>query len=380
MGDDRLVPRDSAVYQEFARLYQLVRDMRPTSVDRWNRNLYATDSNRWGGFDPKTGDIRLSQDRALRHLTGPPSASHPDDQAEALATVLHESTHAGMATDAPAEPNAVRSAHSQGAMEGFAELRAMNDFAAFSANAGYPGLTLPTPAYPGAYAAMNSLVTQASGPAKDRYAFIAEATHGPGVMHFDQLADGVVRNRLAEVVPDGDRVAVRAALIEAMKHEHWPTLPERSAGTGEAVAEDIRRSLNAKVEEIRRHYRATPGQPFPAESPNAEVARSGGPRGGLGAAAEVDGHVPGAAEAERQAPAAAEAERQAPAAVAERQVAEVAGVRGEMRFLSGLAPAGQATWRVPSLGDGARGAGASVGGGAGRSWPGRTSTVDRGRE
>ncbi|WP_185446406.1 hypothetical protein [Kribbella qitaiheensis] len=39
---DVLVPRDSAVYREFARLYQLARDLRPTNVDRWSGNLYAT--------------------------------------------------------------------------------------------------------------------------------------------------------------------------------------------------------------------------------------------------------------------------------------------------------------------------------------------------
>ena len=243
MGKDRLVPRDSAVYQEFARLHRVARSMRPTSVDRWNGDLYATDTPRWGGFDPATGNIRLSDQRVLRHLTGSLSKTEPDEQAQALASVLHELTHAGMETDALDQPNAVRSPHSLGAMEGVAELRALNDFVPFSVSAGYQGLQVPPPARAGAYAAMDSLVTQASGPAMGRYALIAETVRGPGAMHFDQLADGVLRNRLAEVVPARaeDRIAVRAALIRTMTHNHWPTLPDVTAETGRVVAEDIRR-------------------------------------------------------------------------------------------------------------------------------------------
>ncbi|TDU82509.1 hypothetical protein EV138_7403 [Kribbella voronezhensis] len=322
--------------------------MRPTGVDRWNRQLYATDTKRWGGFDPKTGSIRLSEDGVLRHLTGSVSKVDAAEQAQALATVLHELTHAGMETDAPNEPNAVRSLHSQGAMEGIAELRALNDFIPFSVSAGYPGLRLPAPQRAGAYAAMDSLVTQASGPAKDRYALIREAVHGPGVMHFDQLSDGVVRNRLAEVVPHRteDQLAVRAALIQTMTHDHWPTLPDVSAGTGTAVAEDIRRRLNAKVEEIRHHYQAHPRQPFPADFPNQHAVS-------LAAQSQPSPSAP-------------------TTAVTESKQQEVA----TMRFLDGQAPAAHATRVAPSLGDGSRGAGAPGVPPVGRATPG----LDRGAD
>ena len=356
MDGDKLVPPGSAVYQEFTRLYHLARSLRPTSVDRWNGELYSTNAEIWGRFDPKSGAIQLSENRVLRHLTGSTSQAAPRGQAQALATILHESTHAGMETDAPAEPNAVRTTHSLGAMEGFAEVRTVNDFEAFSNSAGYPGLTLDRAAYPGAHAAMDSLITQASGPAKDRYAFIDEGARGPAVMHFDQLADGVVRNRLGEVVPGRgvDRVRVRAALIATMTHEHWPTLPDRSAETGQAVAEDIRRALNAKVDEIRRHYRANPTRPFPADSPNAEAART--------------------------------AVREVPAATAEARNAggeersAVGKERGEMRFLSGQAPAAQATRLVPALGDGSRGAGAVRVPGARRASAARPGPTHPGRQ
>jgi hypothetical protein len=336
MNDGRLVPRESETYREFARLYHLARRLRPTDTDRWNGDLYATGTENWGEFSPKSGDMGLSGPLVLQRLTASPHEISTNQRAEALATVLHEATHASMATDAPDEPNAVRSPHSLGLMEGFAEIRTVQDFPAFARLAGYPGLDLPTPAYPGAHAATQNLLQQVSGPAKDRLTFIDEAAHGPAVMHFDQLADGVVRNRLAEVVPykAEDRLAVRAALIATMLHRGWPTLKDMSASTGEAVAEDIRRSLNAKVDEIRQHYQAKPHQTFPADVPNQYAAR---------------------VAAESRAPAPAQAQ----------QATAPAGPEGQldstMRFLSGQAPAAQATRAGSALGDGARGVGTSSG-------------------
>jgi hypothetical protein len=250
-------------------------------------------------------------------------------------------------------------------MEGFAEVRTVNDFEAFTNNAGYPGLALDKAAYPGAHAAMDSLITQASGTVMDRYALIDQGSRGPVVMHFDLLAEGVVRNRLGDVVPDraGDRRAVRAALIETMKHEHWPTLPDRSARTGEAVAEDIRRGLNAKVDEIRRHYQAHPAQPFPAESPNAEAARAAVPE------------IPTNTGQNRTAQPAAGADlvNLPPPAAAALSLTT-------MRFLSGQAPAAQATRHAPSLAYGSRGAGSPQVPGAGRSTPSRPGPADHNRD
>jgi hypothetical protein len=373
-----LVPRDSAHYREFARLYQLARIQRPTAFDRWSGNLYATRSLQWGSFDPPTGDLRMSEQLVLRHLTGSTSQDEPVRQAEALATVLHEATHAGMQTDARDQPNAVRTLHSLGAMEGFAELRAMNDFEVFTVNAGYPGLRPGEPQYPGAYAAMNSLVTQVSGPAKDRYAFLAEATGGPAAMHFDQLADGVVRNRLPDVVADReqDRRAVRAVLIQAMLHPHWPTLHQSSTAAGELAAEDIRLSLNAKVDEICRHYRAHPAQTFPADSPGPEAARTLTPDAARTLAPEAARTLtPAISSAANRDP------TPRPSALAQSNdlgtVAPPDHVRRDrgtsatfdtartstvsaadgldvMRFLSGQAPAWEAASRRPSLGEGSR--------------------------
>jgi hypothetical protein len=336
-GGDRLVPRDSAVYQEFARLHQLAHEARPTGVNRWSGDLYATYDGLWGGFDPRTGNVRLSAELVLRHLTGtvPGTELERGRQAEALATVLHEATHTGMETDALREPNAVRSLHSKGVMEGVAELRTTIDFQAFTDAAGYPGLTLQGPQYPGAHAAVDNLVTQASGPTLGRQSIIDKMTHGPAVMHFDQLAEGIVQNRLGDVVPNRaeDRQSVRAALIPTMMHPQWPTLSEpASALAGHLVAEDIRPYLNSKVDEIRHHYQANPHQPFPADSPNQHAVRQA---------------------TEHQSPANTS---QAPdPSGPDPQLAQA------LRLLGGQAPAAQATRPGPALGDGARGAGAPGG-------------------
>ena len=232
MNDGRLVPRESATYREFARLYELARRLRPSAVDRWNGDLYATGTKNWGEFAPKSGDMRLSGPLVLQHLTAAPGQISPGERAQALGTVLHEATHAGMATDAPDEPNAVRSPHSAGLMEGIAEVRTVQDFPAFARLAGHPGLALPASAYPGAHAATQNVLQQASGPAVDRLALLGEAVRGPAVMHFDQLAEGVVRNRLEEGGPlpiggsaseadadDGaDRVHASSWLADSQRH------------------------------------------------------------------------------------------------------------------------------------------------------------------
>lgn len=348
MGGDTLVPPGSAVHREFTRLYEVVRRLRPPAVDRWSGVLRAIETApgeipQWGAFNPKSGDIRLSAHLVLPYLTGSLSPADRRAQGHALATVLHEATHAGMLTDAPTEPNAVRSEHSLGATEGFAEYRALHDFEAFTIVAGYQGAIVSEPQYQGAYTAMAGVVELASGPYKDKDAFVAEAVRGPSTMHFDQLADGVLRNRLGDVVPlrTEDRTAVRAALIGELLNWRWSSIAkDQPAEAGHRLTNEVRQGLNIKIEEIRRHYLAHPHQVFPAEGPNAAAARAAednklatlpppdpnsrvkeATQGGL----TTSTHAPN---------------NMAP-----------------MRFLDGVAPAAGATARRPSLGQGARGAG-----------------------
>jgi hypothetical protein len=272
-----------------------------------------------------------------------------------------------MPTDAPDQPNAVRSEHSLGLMEGFAEVRALDDFEAFALRAGYSQLTLPQPEYRAAHAAVESLLEQASGPRKPWEELIAEGTRGPGVMHFDQLADGILRNRLHDVVPNraDDRLAVRAALIEPMMHEGWLILKDlKDVDSGLEVARNIRWALDAKVDQVLQHYRAQPTQVFPAEGPNAAAARvaEGNRLAAMPpptASDRVDRSAPDAGD-RLEGPAPETGDRvdgdvrgaSTPAGRGEAQVAE-------MRFLDGVAPAAGATARRPSLGQGARGAGQS---------------------
>ncbi|MGC4943152.1 hypothetical protein [Kribbella sp. DT2] len=327
---DRLVPRDSAVHREFTRPYQVSRSLRETPVDRWNGDLYATyqapdEDPRWGRFDPKTGALHMSADLVLRHLTGSVAETGRQRQSQALATVLHESTHTGMLTDAPGEPNAVRDDRSLGVMEGVAEYRAVFDFDNYVGVAGYHGLVLAQPQYPGPFAAMDDLVAQVSGPSKDRQTLFKELTSGPGAMRFDQLADSVVRNRLADVVPSRpqDQQAVKAALITRLANPLWPTLLKRPAGSGLALVGEIRQHLNSEVDKTRHHYGRTPQTPYPSDAPN-----------------------PAAVELSTGGDRPAQPERASPGPVV------------EMRFLDAQPPASRATSTRPSLGQGVRGAGA----------------------
>lgn len=314
------------MHREFVRLHRIARSLRPTSVDRWNGELYATDADIWGSVHPVTGAVRLSATLVLPHLTGSSSHQYPVEQAEALATVLHESTHLGMELKALTEPNAVHTNHSLGLTEGIAEVRAVEDFQAFSWRTGHDAVVLPKPQYEGAYAATDRLLDQIGGRFDSREQLTDDLVAGPAAMHFDRLAAGVVRNRLWDVVPEHEnhQRAVRAALIQPMLHHAWPQLPDHSIEIGERVANDIRLDLNAKVDEIRRYYRLGGRAPF----------------GGEPAAREVGQHSAG---------------------VRQERTAAGAGTDGidALRFLDAQAPAAGAVARPPALGLGARGAGSA---------------------
>ncbi|MFD3405916.1 hypothetical protein ACFWUU_34835 [Kribbella sp. NPDC058693] len=318
------VPEDSQTYREFARLYDLARRLRPTAVDRWNRELYATSD--LGGFDQASGAIGIHEQLLREGLTRHPAA-RPQLQAAALATVLDRGTRAGMAVNAPGEANAVQTTESRGLHSGVASVRAANDFEAFTELAGYEGLAFDGQQHSGAYAAANGLIEQASGPRVDRRELIGRLSQGPAVMHFDQLAEAVVRNRLQEVAPaEGrDREAVRRELIGTMLHPRWDSLAQRSPEAGRQVAEEIGRALNAKVEELRRTHPWT----------DREGAEDGARQQGV----------------EQTAP---QPEKRT----------EPSGELAAARFLSGVAPAAGAAGQGSALGDGSRAAAARAAGAA----------------
>ena len=319
------VPEDSPTYREFSRLYELAQQLRPTVADRWNRQLYATSGR--GGFDQDTGAIGIHELLLREGLTRHPTAN-PRRQARALDAVLTRAAQAGMKQDAPGQVNAVRTTQSRGLHDGVAAVRAADDFEAFAELAGYEGLSLGGQQRSGAYAAANGLIQQASGASVDRRELIDRLSQGPAVMHFDQVAEAVVRNRLEEIAPaEGvDRQAVRRELVETMLHAQWESLAGRSPEAGQHVAEEIRRGLNAKVDEMRRRG------PHPARGAES-------------------GDVP-QQQVGREAP--ADAPRQEVGSEGPTQVKEVAAAR----FLNGVAPAAGAAGPGSVLGDGSRGAAA----------------------
>lgn len=296
------VSPDSAVHREFTRLYRLAQQQRPGGVDAWNGELYALHGGELSQLNRHSGAIALSAQHVLPHLAGTTHDQAPHDRAVALRTVLQVATRAGM----PSKPSPT--AQAGGLATGITEVRAATDFEVFAERAGYPNLPAPPPHAAGAYTATDSLLNQASGLTTSRDALLSELVATPVGMQFDRLANGVVRNRLREEIPfqPERQAAARARLIEPMMHEAWPVLPQHRAAAGRQVGEEIRTGLNSAVEELRHEHRRPGTAPAPA---------SAGPG----------------------------------------QTREPAR---ELRFLAGQASAGGPTVRRPSLGDGARGAGA----------------------
>lgn len=352
------VPEDSPAYREFTRLYYLARQLRPTVVDRWNRELYATSGH--GGFDQDTGAIGIHEP-LLREGLARDATANPRLQARALGAVLSRATQAGMELDAPGEANAIRTTQSRGLHDGVAAVRAATDLQALGRRAGYSSLTLDDRQQSGAYAAANGLIQQAAGPSVDRRDLINRLCQGPAVMHFDQLAEAVVRNRLQEVAPaEGvDRQAGRRQLIAAMLHPQWDSLAQRSPEAGQHVAEEIGRALNAKVEELRRKH------PWADRETPADGARHQGPEH----AARLSDN--GAEQtADETAPRSQNGAGQTGGQTAEQTAGQRVDEVGVGRFLSGVAPAAGAAGRGSALGDGSRAAVARAAGvGRGASAP-----------
>ncbi|MEV8378258.1 hypothetical protein AB0P21_36310 [Kribbella sp. NPDC056861] len=353
----------SPAYQEVARLYRIAQDLHPGGLDRWNGELYARFDDKWGGLS-RDGTLRLNQDLVLRQLTGGRLSDRPDLQAQALATVLHESRHARAEFDAPNEPNALRQPRSVDLDEGLVELSTMEDFATFAQQAGYDAVPQPTPEYPGAVHAADALLDRASGPA-GRTQTLTELIDQPVMMRWDAVADRLVQNELADVVPPdpAHQQAARAHLVNKMAVESWEGLRDRPDG-GSTVAALTNAGLDEGVQDLREHYRSSPETPHPARSPNPHAQ-----------AAVKTEHSP------EQARVGARGQEQTvdlsklPPPDAATRVDSPGQQTGDMRFLSGQAPAAQATRHAPVLGDGARGAGAPQVAGVGRRVPG-----ERGRD
>jgi hypothetical protein len=370
------IERSSPLYQEFARLHRIAQELRPGGENRWNGELYARTDDKWGGLAPD-GTMRLNQDLVLDHLTGGALSDDPERQAQALATVLHECKHARTGIDAENEPNAVRRRESFGLNEGLVELATMEDFAEFVRRAGYDGLPQPEPEYAGAVHAGNELLSRATSSEQERSQLLHSAVDEPVVMGWDVIADHIVRNELADVVPQdpAHQQAARAHLVNQMAVGEWDGVQNRP-GRGPLTADLAKAGVDRAVGQIREHYGRNPGEPYPAKVPNpaaalsTEVNKGGEQQRNLTTEQSRSVGRTGPVElSQLPPPDAATRVDHAPAAGIQHAPAARSGQAEAMRFLNGQAPAARATHQRPSLGQGARGAGAPAGAGVAKTGP-----------
>ncbi|MFI5730962.1 hypothetical protein ACIA49_12635 [Kribbella sp. NPDC051587] len=350
----------SEEYKRFVRLYEVARSMRPSELDRWNGELYATvgEGKNWGSLR-RDGSLQLSQELVFDHL-GPDA--EPQAQVQALTTVLHEANHARVEIKALEEPNAVLSSHSKALDEGLTEWVSVADVAEYADRAGYGDLPDPKPAYPSAYGATEALLEYAAGP-EGASALADRAIDAPVTMRWDVIADEIVRNKLSDVVPLGPQhqQAARAELINAMTTDSWQGLDDSRIDIGGAVAARTARALDQSTQHIRDHYAQDPGTPYPAATPNFLIAReqeaeavrtlsdSQERAATQGSDLDLAGLPPPSAGSRVEGP---------PVGRAAGEYSGRATAGDDSRFLSGSPPAAQATRLKPELGDGARGAGA----------------------
>ncbi|HET6743120.1 MAG TPA: hypothetical protein VFH76_29475 [Kribbella sp.] len=343
------VPKGSATYAEFARLYEVAAGLQPNAAGRWTGELRA--SSVLGHFDQLTGTIEVNRTLLRDGLPGVPG-SDPRLHARALATVLQRAAQAEMPLDAPGDPNGVRDERSLALNDGIASVRTAEDFSAFVQQLGHPQLAFDPSHRTGASAAANELINQASGVRVDRDELVDRLGQGPVAMQFDQLADAVVQNRLHDVVRADDQQAVRHELIETMLHPAWKELAGRSSEAGRHVAEEIGHALNAKVDEIRRKA-SRPDQAVTTDGMDRPAGGVERTTGGMEHAAGT--RAAGGAEHQSGGEQKSRSDDGAPTVVGDAPAA---------RFLSGVASAHRAAGRKPSLGDGSRnqasGSGAAV--------------------
>lgn len=356
----------SPVHQEVARLYRISQEQRPGGKDLWNGELYARSDDKWGGLG-RDGTMRLNQDLVLQHLTGGSPSADPEAQAQALATVLHESRHARTEVDAAQEPNALRAPQSIGLDEGLTELSAAEDFADFTQRAGYDGVPQPDPEYAGAVHAAGELLERATDNETERAELLNRALDEPVVMRWDTIADSIVRNELGDTVPPdaAHQQAARAHLVNQMAVPEWAGVQNRPKA-GPLVAADTNAALDRAVGQVQAHYQQNPGEPYPAKVPNPQAAIStdvaNQPEQQRAVSSptrpqtvDLTALPPPDATTRITTPQAnGQAAGQATSQPAAAQPSGQAD--GQSRFLSGQAPAAQATRHAPSLGDGSRGA------------------------
>jgi hypothetical protein len=403
-GDEGLrIDPESPTYREVARLYRIAHEMRPGSNDRWNGELYARGDGLDGGL-MNDGTLRLSPELVLDHLAGGERSDDPAQQGDALATVLHESLHARVETDARDEPNAVRAPQSFGLDEGLTELVMMDDYDEFVRQAGYEHAEMQDPKYSSALQATSDLLDRATSSDTERTELLNSALDRPVAMRWDTIADSVVRKELGDTVPSdaAHQQAARAHVIDHAAHSGWATVHRRN-GVGPLVAADTDAGLERAVADLKTYYAENSTEPYPARDLNPEATRttrttpateqlratttadravdfSKLPPPDAGTRVSGTNPSPGQEIQSGGGQGAQSGDRQPASANGAQPAARAAGQQGDpMRFLDDQSPAAHATRPGRSLGDGARGAGAPAGPSVNRPAPSRAPSPDHGR-
>jgi len=262
----------STAYREFARLYQIARQLRPSAVDRWNGELYTREDAQWGSLNPTTGALRLSSYKVLPYLTGP--SGHPDREArsQALQATLHEIYHCRVPDNVPKHvPNAVRTVESRALDEGLTEFMAASDLTTFADRAGYGPLESAGHEYPGAFEATMQLLEYAAPDRGRRESLAARALDQPVVMRWDAIADEIVRTRMDGVVPldPWEQQTARAQLVQAMAHPTWREIEHHHKSAGQIAAHESKRALDEAIRNLHTQYGGriltAPASPLPPD-------------------------------------------------------------------------------------------------------------------
>lgn len=250
----RRVRRETPEYAEFARLHRLACTLVPGGSSGWNGELYTFDHGPWGGYDTESGRMLMSRTLVLDQLDAPATLA----QAEALATIYHESIHA-CADPATDHPNGVFTRATLVLDEALVERRTASDLAVFAHRAGYPGVSSGAVEYSAAVAAADHILEYAAG-FEGADQLNRDALSGPIPLQWDAIAGAVLDTHLPDVVPPWQDTSARSSVITAMTGSPWDDLHERPVSAGTVLAGSVLGRVEDALAEIRRQPRYTDEQ------------------------------------------------------------------------------------------------------------------------
>ena len=245
----RRVRRETPEYAEFARLHRLACTLVPGGSSGWNGELYTFDHGPWGGYDTESGRMLMSRTLVLDQLDAPATLA----QAQALATIYHESIHA-CADPTTDHPNGVFTRATLVLDEALVERRTVGDVGLFAHRAGYRGIGAASVEYSAAVAAADHILEYAAGP-DGADALNRDALGGPVPLQWDAIAGAVLDTHLPNVVPPWQEISARSSIITAMTESPWDDLHERPVSAGTVLAGSVLARVDDALRELRRQPR-----------------------------------------------------------------------------------------------------------------------------